>query len=519
MKIKIILSTVLLAMGSSGQIQGETVTIPTSEFMLSSPAQTIDGFGASDAWSMRYAGLWPEEKQTYVADKLFSRKMDNKGNPVGIGLSIWRFNVGAGSEEQGDDSMIKNAPRRTECFLLKDGTYDWSKQRGQQNFLKLAKERGVPYFIAFLNSPPVYFTKNGKATNHGREKEGGNYNLKADKYDDFAGFIVNVLKGVKKHTGVNFNYISPVNEPDGHWNWTGQDQEGTPATNREIATVVRTLSPALMKAGLKTKILIDEASDYRCLLGVHQTAWDRGFGIRSFFSPDSVSTYVGNLPNVLNLIGGHTYWTTTPLDKLKSYRQQIAAETKKQNIAFWQTEYCVMGNDTEIGGGGGYDRTMKTALYVARIIHHDLVYANARSWQWWRALGGDYKDGLMRVYDEADPVKARVEDSKLLWAFGNYTRFIRPGAVRYNLSSQATDPEGLMVSVFKNKQRGQWVIVVVNYASEKKSFSLSFPKTVKAGNWKLYRTSDKENLSFAGVTGNMHGVVVPARTVTTFVSE
>ena len=37
-----------------------------------------------------------------------------------------------------------------------------------------------------------------------------------------------------------------------------------------------------------------------------------------------------------------------------------------------------MGNDEEIGGGGGFDRTMKTALYVARIIHHDIVYAGAK---------------------------------------------------------------------------------------------------------------------------------------------
>lgn len=61
-----------------------------------------------------------------------------------------------------------------------------------------------------------------------------------------------------------------------------------------------------------------------------------------------------------------------------------------------------MGNDEEIGGGNGYDRTMKTALYVARIIHHDIVYARAESWQWWRAIGGDYKDGLIHEYTTDD---------------------------------------------------------------------------------------------------------------------
>ena len=73
---------------------------------------------------------------------------------------------------------------------------------------------------------------------------------------------------------------------------------------------------------------------------------------------------------------------------------------------------------------------MKTALYVARIIHHDIVYAGARSWQWWRAIGGDYKDGLIREYTDPDLQDGRVEDSKLMWILGNYSRFIRPGAVR-----------------------------------------------------------------------------------------
>lgn len=84
-----------------------------------------------------------------------------------------------------------------------------------------------------------------------------------------------------------------------------------------------------------------------------------------------------------------------------------------------------MSNDEEIGGGHGFDRTMKTALYVARLIHHDLVYANVRSWQWWRAVGGDYKDGLLHQYKDAATGNDTIVDSKLLWALGNYSRFIR----------------------------------------------------------------------------------------------
>ena len=83
------------------------------------PRQTIRHFGASDAWSMQFIGLWDnQEEQEKIADWLFSTENDAKGQPKGIGLSVWRFNLGAGSAEQGKDAQI-NPGTRTECFLTK----------------------------------------------------------------------------------------------------------------------------------------------------------------------------------------------------------------------------------------------------------------------------------------------------------------------------------------------------------------------------------------------------------------
>ena len=192
------------------------------------PRQTIRHFGASDAWSMQFIGLWDnQEEQEKIADWLFSTENDAKGQPKGIGLSVWRFNLGAGSAEQGKDAQI-NPGTRTECFLTKDGSYDWTKQAGQRKFLRMAKQRGVPHFLAFMNSAPVYYTQNGLATNTGR---GGTINLKDDCYDDFARFMATSLKGLEKQEGIHFDYLCPVNEPDGHWNWLGPKQEGSPATH------------------------------------------------------------------------------------------------------------------------------------------------------------------------------------------------------------------------------------------------------------------------------------------------
>lgn len=492
----------------------------------SKPCQTMEYFSASDAWSMQFIGLWPEEKQNQIADWLFSTENDENGQPKGIGLSLWRFNVGAGSAEQGKASEISSPWMRTECFLKPDGTYDWSKQQGQRNFLKLAKERGVNKFLAFLNSPPVFYTQNGLATNTGR---GGTANLKLDCYKKYACFLADVVQGVEKHDGIEFDYICPFNEPDGHWNWVGPKQEGCPATNREIARTVRLLSKEFVDRKVDTQILVNESSDYRCMFSTHMTDWQRGYQIQSFFRPDSVETYLGDLPNVPRLIVGHGYWTNTSLNALRGIRSQLRDTLDKYKVSFWQTEICIMSNDEEIGGGGGFDPTMKTALYVARMIHHDIVYAQAKSWQWWRAIGEDYKDGLLRAYTDNDFRNGRVEDSKLMWVLGNYSRFIRPGAVRLAISAfdnagkliheGDTDQKGLMCSAYKNVD-GTYVVVLINYANEDKSFSVGkvIGKKIK---WRVYRTSDREGENLKPIEKVKGGQVsrIPARSVITLFSE
>ena len=478
----------------------------TFTIMVEQPRQTICHFGASDAWSMQNIGLWTDTvAQRQVADWLFSMESDADGQPRGIGLSLWRFNLGAGSAEQGDSSAI-NRDTRTECFLQADGTYDWSRQQGQRRFLRMAKERGVPYILAFLNSPPVHFTQNGLATNTGR---GGTLNLRDDCYDDFARFMATAVQGLEQHDGTHIDYISPVNEPDGHWNWQGPKQEGSPATNRETARLVRETSREFQRRGLTTQIMVNESSDLRCLLGVYETTWERGNTLRTLFSPDSTTTYLGATPLVAPLILGHSYWTNTPVERMKQIREQLRQECRQLGVGFWQSEICIMSNDEEIGGGGGYDFTMTTALYVARIVHHDLTCADAQSWSWWRACGGNYKDGLIRVWNR----QQRARDSRLLWALGNYSRFVRPGAVRYDVGGP-DDPRTLMLSAFLRND-GRWVVVAINYSDREQPLGLKFSDGRQV-HWQCYRTSDAEGetLKPVAATGSL-----PPRSITTFVSH
>lgn len=463
--------------------------------------QSIDGFGASDAWTIQATDQWPSETVTKAADLLFS-------HDKGIGLNIWRFNLGAGSAFQGDSAQIQPMTR-TESFLLPDGSWDFSKQKAQIDFMKEAQKRGVTTFVAFLNSPPVYFTQNGLATNTGR---GGTLNLKPECYGQFADYIAKSIKGLKEKHGITINYICPVNEPDGHWNWQGPKQEGSPATNAEIAKLTRLLDKALTAENLDTKILVNESSDYRAMVSTHQTGVDRGYAIQTLFNADSASNVLG-LSHVEKMIAGHGYWTNTPLDYMRTMRENLRDTLQKFSVKFWMTEQCVMSNDEEIGGGGGYDTTMKTALYVARWIHHDLVYANAASWQWWRAIGEDYKDGLLEDFGQETIDNGKLYDSRLLWCLGNYSRYIKQNAKRIAIKlSVAESPAGLMASAFRNPD-GSIVSVVINYSDREEI--LKFPRKVNG----IYLTNDAAGCKLQSCSTNGKCVSVPPKSVVTVVMD
>ena len=246
-------------------------------------AQRIDNFGAAGAWFSEGIGKnWPTANREQMAEWLFSKEFNTNGNPKGIGLSAWRFNIGGGTAEQGDSSGIKDFRKRVESFLKPDGTYDWTKQAGYLWFTKKAKEYGVENLIAFSNTPPVQFTKNGLG--YKTEKDYLS-NLKPEKYQDYAKFLTTILKHFDQE-GLHFNYISPVNEPQ--WDWYHPylegSQEGTPWRNEEITKVVHALDSALTKANSSSKILITEAGQLDYLYGKTGAASKQ---TQTFFSKNS----------------------------------------------------------------------------------------------------------------------------------------------------------------------------------------------------------------------------------------
>jgi O-glycosyl hydrolase len=456
--------------------------------------QTIDNFGASDCWSGQFVGNWPDEKKNAMADWLFSLDTTANGDPKGIGLSMWRFNIGAGSSQQGGASGIRDEWRRAESFLETDGSYNWNRQSAQQWFLLAAKERGVRQFLAFYNSPPVQFTKNQKAF-----AVKGQCNIDPSKYDSLADYTVKVLEGIKKKTGILFDYLSPVNEPQ--WDWSDGGQEGCPYNNREISGLVRSMAATFKQHDLSTKIIIPEAGHIKYLLSDDDKP-GKGNQVFDFMRPSSGS-YVGNLSSVAPVMAAHSYFSTSPYRQSLLLRRQVAERIAAvKDLSFWQSEYCILGdNDGEIRGNKR-DTGMQSALYLARTIHTDLAIANAAAWQWWIAISPyNYKDGL--IYIDKNKTDGNYYDSKMLWALGNYSRFIKPGMQRIAVSAAGADST-CFVSAYKDANTHRMVIVLVNTGKAAQAVVVKTgvgAQTKDVGPMATYTTSVHRKLGKQNISG------------------
>ncbi|GAB3529436.1 glycoside hydrolase family 30 protein [Pontibacter brevis] len=451
------------------------------------------------------------EKKNAIADLLFSTDTAATGKPEGIGLSLWRFNIGAGSAQQGEQSGIRDEWRRAESFLEEDGSYNWQRQVGQVWFLKAAKERGVNKFLAFPNSPPVNFTKNGKAFASDAKP-----NLAPDRYSAFADYLADVIQGMERTQGITFAYISPVNEPQ--WDWSDGGQEGSPFMNEDIAGIVKALNTSLERRNLHTKIDIAEAGKIDYLYTVADKP-DRGNQIAAFFDSGS-PYYIGDLSHTGKVISAHSYFTTSPFTQAVDQRKKLAAKVASvPDLEFWQSEYCILGDNAGEINGNKRDLGIEPAIYLARVIHNDLTIANATAWQWWLAVSPyDYKDGL--VYVDKNKTDGEVYESKMLWALGNYSRFIRPGAVRVGtqLAGQRAEDNTLLASSYIDAAEQQLITVAVNAGTAPLKVKLSV-KGATVASVRSYVTTAEKSLTPGNTFTSDSEIMLAPRSVTTLVAR
>ena len=495
--------------------------------------QTIQNFGASDAWNTEQIGkYWPLEKKQKLANLLFSAEKDGIGNPEGIGLSAWRFNIGAGTAEQGNASRISNVSRRTEGFLNSDGiSYNWNKQAGQQWFLKEAvRTYNIHHIIGWVNSPPVLYTQK----NLGFRDFGAPMAtiLKSEYFDEYAGFLADVTEHFKGE-GVRFDYISPLNEPQ--WDWSPSasggtvDQEGTPWTNQEIYNVVTAIDNEFSSRNIDTKIFITEAGSIANML--------RGTGhadnqLTRFWNINSSLSLVGK-SSFSNIVSFHSYWTDSG-NALVNERENLYNNSALLNPVpeLWQTEYSLLGS----GYKEGYPVSQKLsemdcALFLAKIVTADLNIANTTAWQWWTTFergkhSGESRFSLIEAFTNNINTDGEYHLNKLFYTFGNFSHFIRPGMIRIgttrsdNLSTQEQLSD-IVFSAYINEEENQLILLALNLTHEARKVTLALEnasgKTIK--NPSLFLTDEFSNLKKQNIDLSSGNIIVPARSVVTYTAD
>lgn len=167
--------------------------------------QTFDGIGASGAWWAQLVGGWSHTDpisgmpvRDRIAQLLYS-KAD------GIGMSIYRYNIGGGSKHSGKGEYSQPL-RATECFEISPEKYDWNRDSNAVYMMKKSVEYGADEVILFVNSPIERLTKNGLA--HNKKHQLFHENISKKNYKAFAKYCFDVTEHFCEE-GLPVKYLSP----------------------------------------------------------------------------------------------------------------------------------------------------------------------------------------------------------------------------------------------------------------------------------------------------------------------
>ncbi|MEE1320372.1 MAG: glycoside hydrolase [Acutalibacteraceae bacterium] len=423
------------------------------KFDLLGKQQEITGWGTSACWWSQIAG--DSENAEEIAKLIYSEE--------GLGLNIYRYNVGAGEKDNPNTRLPGNEWRATESFLVYNEAedkyeYDWTKDAAAQKMLELSLSYGcVDTVVLFANSPHYSMTVSGSAAGG---FEPAQSNLRKDCYDDFAEYMCDIAEYFIAK-GVPVKYISPVNEPQWDWGggWVGQ--EGCHYEINEVIELAKVFAAEIKERGLDVKLSLAESGQ----VGDH--------------AMDCIDEIYKNqdIVDVLGTYAYHSYWTNDFLLK-KAYGEYI-----KKNypcVELEMSEWCELPNEHVIDD-------IDAGLIMARTISEDVTMTGVNSWSSWVAVN----DGL---YNADSMIGANADCSeyvigKRYYAMAHFSKFIPAGShmVDFDLSIADVTAEKawwkdtvdgkeydhyivenkMNVSAYKTPD-GDYVAVIVNNGGEKK---------------------------------------------------
>ena len=468
----------------------QTVSIsPLSAYEINDGV--FEGWGTSLCWWANRLGY---------SDSLAQQAADAFYGENGLRMNIARFNIGGGDDPTHTHitRTDSNMPGYTNYSGGK-ATYDWSKDANQRNVLmRCIKAAGDDMIVEmFSNSPPYYMTNSGCT---GGSVGAWPNNLKDDCYDDFAAYLAEVCYHYQHDWGVEIQSVEAMNEPyTNFWGAKNAKQEGCHFDQGESESkIIVELQKAMQAKGMGNVIIA----------GTDETNIDTQIS--------SYKALSGDAKAALGRIDTHTY---SGSDRTGLKNTAISAG---KNL--WMSE--VDGNGTAGTNAG----EMASGLWLAGRITADMNGLNSSAWILWQVIdshicaagyNGREDRGMVNVNGGfwgtcvADHDKDTIVKTKKYYAFGQYTRYIRPGMIMLNSA-------GNTLAAF-DKDKGQLVIVAYNTAGSASDivFDLSGFGAVGTAAQTI-RTSQTENWKDVGATavsGDTMKASLAPNSITTFILD
>jgi len=206
--------------------------------------------------------------------------------------------------------------------------------------------------------------------------------------------------------------------------------------------------------------------------------------------------------SLIDIIGTHEY------DSQKAEAWPADVDGGKRSKPVWQTEVSGVMYWPEQGPSSDIDN----GVVVAGWIHSALTVGEASAWlYWWYDASGD-NEGLM--------IKGQAALTKRAYTLGNYSKFVRPGYTRVDITGAV--PANVLLSAYKDTD-GTVVVVAIN----KGATAATVPITIAGGTtvpttMTPYVTSETDSLTAktaVAVTGGAFSAKLDGTSVTTFVGK
>jgi len=461
-------ATLVLSAAGLAALSGPALAADTATINGATTYQTISGFGASEGFGEAATVMNASAAvQQQALSLLYSPSS-------GAGLTILRNEISADSGSTIEPTS-PGSPTATPSYA---SLASIGSDQGQLWFAQQIKaDFGVTNVFADAWSAPPFMKTNDSADNGGTLCGVPSATCSSgDWRQAYANYLVQYAKDYAA-AGDPLSYIGPENEAN-----LAPSYDGMVMSPSQTANLLDVLGPTLAGSGLSTQM--------ECCA---TEGWDYAQQYAAAIEADpTASSY-------------------TPVFTSHGYTQAPASPLSGWSKPAWETEWSTF----ETWDPAWDDGTDASGLTWAQHIYTGLTAANLSAFlYWWGSTtpseNGD-NEGLIQINGSS------VAASGRLWAFANYSRYVRPGAVRIGAttSSGAVD-----LTAFKNTD-GSIAVVALNTgtSADPVTYSLSGTGTANGATVTPYLTNSSSDVAAQATTtvsGGAFTATIPARSLVTY---